>query len=264
MNNEQTTPLVGAFKQDWLQDEARVLHELEKLITLWRRHSGRSWQVDPARHGTNVALISAYVSHANGVSVAVAQLYRVGLSFEALALVRSVMECAITASWLAVYPDRTPNLLRASASERKVLLEGIVQRGFEADGALEQVESTLEYLGDKSTSSGRSFKSRCDSLAGGAEVYLMYRAISSLCHPSNTLADAYTEVTESSAENPWGLVLRGNPENNLAQNWLVMSLAMLLRAQIAADFVLERPRHSTQLSRLAQRMGLTYGIEQNR
>ncbi|MBF4563942.1 DUF5677 domain-containing protein [Plantibacter sp. VKM Ac-2876] len=261
MNNEQTTPLIGAFKQSWLRDEAQVILELDKLTGLWTKHSDRPWRVDSTRHGTNVALISAFVSQANSLSAAVVLLYRAGLAFEALPLVRSVMELAVTASWLAVYPDRTPNLLNASAKERKSLLEGIVQRGFDAADALEQIEDTLEYLGDKSTGSGRSIKSRCDALAGGSEVYLMYRAISSLCHPSNTLADAFTEVVETSVENPWGLVLRGNPENELEVNWLGMNLAMLLRAQIAADMVLERPRHSTQLSRLARRMGLTFIIE---
>lgn len=260
MKNGQNPSILGAFTQPWLRNEAAVIREIDKLVT-WTKHSGRSWRVDSARHGTNVALVNAYVSHANSLSAAVGLLYRAGMAFEALPLVRSVMELAMTASWLAVYPDRTPNLLKASASERKLLLEGIVQRGFDAADALEQVEDTLEFLGDKSTNSGRSLRSRCDSLAGGSEVYLMYKAISSLCHPSNTLADAYTEVVDTTRENPWGLVLRGNPENELAVNWLGMNLAMLLRAQIAADMVRERPQHSTQLSRLARRMGLAVTIE---
>ncbi|KQP55883.1 DUF5677 domain-containing protein [Agreia sp. Leaf283] len=233
--------------------------ELDRLIELWDKH--RQWNVPVARHGVNVALLNAYVAHSVNLARAVRVLDGVGLTFESMSLVRSTMEATVTASWLALFPDKTPDFTFVSAQEKKKTLDQIVKHGL-ADGGpgLEQTTRFLEGFGGKAVDpEGRWLKSRFESIRGGDQLYLTYRILCSWDHATNSLADQYVEKVAEDEANPWGLVLLDQAASR--ESWLGVQSALILRAQMAADMVLTKPRHRTQLRNFARRFGVADSIE---
>ncbi|CAN5535897.1 hypothetical protein BH10ACT7_BH10ACT7_05530 [soil metagenome] len=245
---------------DWRMDRDQVLAALRDLIDLWDSRAGLGWNVSSDRHGVNVAMINAYTSHAVNLARAVIDLHLTGRTFESVSLVRSSMECAVTATWLALYPEKTPDLLKFSATERKKLLTDIVKfGGGSAPEAIAEVEQ-IESIEGHTDPEGKWLKSRFYSLKGGDSLYVTYRALCALDHAGNSLADAYTERVEQSEENPWGVVLRDHPDDALGVTWLGIEASLILQAQIAADSILSKPRRKTQLSKWAKKIGVAASI----
>jgi hypothetical protein len=246
---------------DWRHDRDQVLSALRVLIDLWDSRAGLGWNVSSDRHGVNVAMINAYTSHAVNLARAVIDLHISGRTFESVSLVRSSMECSVTAAWLALYPEKTPALLKYSASERKKLLTDIVAfGGGSAADAIAQVEQ-LEAIEGHTDPEGRWLKSRFSALKGGSSHYVTYRALCALDHAGNSLADAYTERAEQSEANPWGIVLRDHPDDQLGVTWLGIEASLILQAQIAADSILSKPHHKTQLRKWAKKLGVSATLQ---
>lgn len=246
---------------DWRTDRGQVLSALRALIDLWDSRAGLGWNVSTDRHGVNIAMINAYTSHAVNLGRAVIDLHATGRTFESVSLIRSSMECSVTAAWLALYPEKTPDLLKYSALERKKLLTDIVKfGGGSADEALAEV-AQIESIEGHTDPEGKWLKSRFNALKGGDSLYVTYRALCALDHAGNSLADAYTERVEQSEANPWGIVLRDHPDDQLGVTWLGIEASLLLQAQIAADSILSKPRHKTQLSKWAKKFGAPGLIE---
>lgn len=252
-----------AEKPSWLSDSAQIARAMKDLIALWDMHSDRAWAVPPERHGVNVAMVNAYVSHSVNLSRAVLLMHENRLTFESVSLVRSTMEATMTAAWLALYPEKTPDFVVNSSTEKGKVLKEIDKAGYASDGgtALAQIDETVADFDGTPDLEARHFYKRCKSMEGGAQVYAMYRVLCTWDHATNDLADAYTQAAEQSEKNPWGLVLMGRVNDDYAGNWLGIQLSLLLRAQIAADMILVKPRHRTQLRKLATRMGVSPLIE---
>lgn len=233
---------------------------LQSLIELWDKRAGEGWQVSSERHGANVAMISAYTSHAVNLARGVLALHSAGLTFESVGLVRSTMECAVTAAWLAVYPEKTPDLVKYSAIERRKLLTEIIKHGGgDSTDALAQV-AEIEAMEGHTDPEGKWLKNRFEALRGGDSLYVTYRALCAWDHAGTGLADMYTFEVPRSEANPWGVVLRDRPNDDLALTWLGLETSLILRAQIAADMVLVKPRHKTQLTKWAKKIGASRTI----
>lgn len=235
--------------------------ELDRLIELWDKHSDRPWNVSTERHGLNVGLINAYVAHSVNLSRAVRVLDREGLAFECVSLVRSTMESAATAAWLALYPEKTTDFTLHTAKERKKTLEKIAESGY-SDGEPGLIENKEFLAAAEKTSidpQGKWLEARFKSMAGGDQLYLTYRVLCSWDHATGSLADEYLRKVDQTERNPWGIVLLDRAESQTS--WVGMQAALLLRAQIAADMVLTKPRHQTQLRKLARRFGVSETIE---
>lgn len=236
--------------------------DLGRLIDLWDKGAEKSWRVPESRHGTNVGMINAYVAHTVNLGRGVRAMYKAGLSFEAVSLVRSSMESCVTACWLAVYPQKTPQLIHHSAQERLRVLSAMAETHPTLDrSSIDQIEA-LPDLEGPTDPEARWLKSRFESLSGGQKLYSIYRALCTWDHATNSLADAYLVKVEESRANPWGLVLRDRASDELQQlQWAGIQAALVLRAQMAADMVLEKPRHKTQLATWAKRFGVASVIE---
>jgi hypothetical protein len=235
--------------------------ELDRLIELWDKHSTRAWEVPSERHGLNVALVNAFASHSINLARGVRALTREGLTFESISLVRSTMECAATAAWLALYPEKTSDFTLASAGVHKKTLDEMVEKGF-SDGGPGLIQSA-QFLAGRDMKSidpeGKYLQRRFESMRGGDELYLTYRVLCGWDHATSSLADEYVVSVDQSEENPWGLVLRNEAASR--DPWTGMEAALVLRAQIAADMVLSRPRHRTQLRNFARRFGVSELVE---
>jgi hypothetical protein len=129
----------------------------------------------------------------------------------------------------------------------------------EAEARLDEIDEFLSDYEGRPLAEGRYLKNRFAALAGGKHLYTMYRTLCAWDHATSSLADAYTGTTEATGRNPRGLVLHGRA--NGWNSWVGWQAALVLRAQIAADMALEKPRHRTQLSRLARRMEVADTIE---
>jgi hypothetical protein len=253
--------LLNGRMGDWRKDREQVLSALRSLIDLWDSRAGLGWNVSSDRHGVNIAMINAYTSHGVNLARAVIDLHLAGRTFESVSLVRSTMECSVTAAWLSLYPDKTPDLLKYSATERKKLLTDIVKfGGGSADEAIAEVEQ-IESIEGHTDPEGKWLKSRFNALKGGDSLYVTYRALCALDHAGNSLADAYTERAEVSEANPWGIVLRDHPDDSLGVTWLGIEASLILQAQIAADSILVEPRHRDQHSKWAKKIGISESLE---
>lgn len=242
----------------WLNDYKQVRRYTEQLVQLWDMDADRAWDVAGDRDGVNVGLISAYVAHCVYLTRGVHSLYDAGLAFAATPLVRSTMECSVTAVWLSLSPDKTMDFVRGSAVNRRKLLNSLVEHGMTGEPGLSQITESLERLEGRNHREGSVLRDRFEAVEGGANLFVTYRALSAYTHPTDSLANLYTEVVDQSDDNPWGLVLGNTPEDDLADNWLGLQAFLLLRAQIAADSVLVEPRHKAQLQKAAEEMGVMY------
>jgi hypothetical protein len=235
--------------------------ELDRLIALWDKHSNQPWDVPADRHGVNIALVNAYVSHSVNLSRAVRVLDREGLRFESIGLVRSTMEAAATAAWLALFPEKTPSFTFATAAERKKTLDEIAKKGFaDGDPGLSQMTELLADVDKKLIDpEGKWLKNRFEAMHGGDQLYLTYRVLCGWDHATSSLADQYVEKVREHEKNPWGIVLLDRASTS-DSSWLGLQAALVLRAQMAADMVLSKPRHSTQLRNFARRFGVAETI----
>jgi len=235
-------------------------HELDRLIELWDKHADRPWETPSERDGLNIALVNAFVSHSMNLARGVRVLTREGLTFESTSLVRSMMECTATGAWLALYPDKTSDFTLHSAGGRKKTLDEIVKLGF--DGGEGLIQNT-EFLDGRNPNAvdpeGKWLKHRFESMKGGDDLYLTYRVLCGWDHATGSLADEYVEDVGRSDKNPWGIIMRGKADD--FDPWTSMVAALALRAQIAADMVLVKPRHGTQLRNFARRFEVSDVIE---
>lgn len=241
-------------------EDTRQVVRNTKLIALWDMHSHRSWAVDGSRHGTNVALINGFVAQAVNLSRAVLVLHQAQMDFQAVPLIRATLECAVVSCWLALYPEKTPALVYAHSKKRKTLLTSLIKEGFDGEPGLAETLETMDRLEPDSDPVGGSLEQQCNALLNGSQIYMMYRTLSAYSHPGNALADEYIDDTPPQ-DSYWGFTMLNAPKYNDGVGMLGINAALLLRAQIAADHVLVKPRHSTQLRQMAKQMGVSPTIE---
>lgn len=240
----------------WEHTVPNMERALVSLIELWDKQVDRPWEVDSGRHVSNVAMVSAYTHHVVNLSRAVLTLHSAGLKFELVGLVRSSMECVATSSWLYLFPEKTAQLVVHSSGELVRVVEAFDKAGFDIsdDTVRGEHADMLAKLGKPDDAEARDLWRRFVSVAGGSQLYAIYRVLCTLDHATNTLADQYTE--EPDWDRPPILRARAKDRDVNPSHYIGLQALMLLRAQIAADLVLTKRRHRRQLDDWAARLGV--------
>lgn len=233
-------------------------HAIVGLLKLWDSWHEEAWEADAGRHAGNVALISAYTNHVANLSRAVLLLHRSEMDFEAVSLVRTSIECVATSCWLYVFPEKTSQLVVASSAELLDVIRSFERAGVTGDQTIaKQHDQLLANLGKPNDLEAQKLWRRFIAIEGGSQLYSIYRALCSLDHATNTLADQYTE--EQGDESP--LLLTKAKKDVAVDSVIGIQAVILLRAQLAADLTLKMRRHRGQLEEWADNLGVKSTIE---
>ncbi len=234
--------------------------ETARLVDLWERLSSRKFTPRDGMQPSNAIQIWTFAHHAARLSRAVLTLHRAGHDLEAMPLIRQTMECAMNAAWLLVTDDGGAALSAVDTKSRRIMFSEVTDLGL-AD--LSDVRDRLDAEEARNTQTithTRSFEERCKAIAGGPQIYAMYRTLSLYSHATSSVADVYLRSDPEDATNPYGVALLWHGDWDGAESWMRVQALMLLLAQIAADDAQAKPMHRTQLVKARRRLGVTWQI----
>jgi hypothetical protein len=240
----------------FFHDRQRMLIYLHKMIELWTKGTRSVWKARASTQVANGPLIYSHAAHVAELSEGVETLYRAGQDFAALPLIRASIESAMTAAYLLAAPDKTHAFVRGGVGSRLVVLRKLKARGVDVDDALAQAQLTFDSLAEYASEQARQIRMRFEALDGGEEMYITYRIASGLCHPGEMLAEEYTVQTDDKTHNDLGIGMLGHAKNDTPLPWLGTQIAMLVLAQTAADRMLVKRAHKTQLDNAAKWLGM--------
>lgn len=201
--------------------------------------------------------IRTHTHHAVGLARAMLAVDDISTGIELVPLARLILECGVTTAWLLVTPKSGHTLVNDGAKSRKTALDALQRRGVDANPGRDQAIETLENLGGLEFPKGYQFEQRCNALKGGDTIYLVYRVQSSLSHAGLGIADHYMVEDPTS---PIGMVFDRNAPDTTRTAQLGVAACMLLMALVANETAQIRPTRSTQLARIAKRLGVGTAI----
>jgi len=236
--------------------------ETGRLINLWEQHMSARFIPRDGLHPSNALQIWTFTHHAARLSRAVLTLHEAGHSFEAMALIRQTLECAMNSAWLLLTDDGGAALSAVDTKNRRVMYREVTDLGLaDLSEVLRRVEE--EEARDAATvTRTRSFEERCRLIAGGDQIYAIWRTLSLYSHATSSVADIYLEQVPESEDSPLGITMLVNADWDEAETWMRVQALMLLLAQIAADDAHAKPMHRTQLGRARKRLGVNWEIRE--
>lgn len=169
------------------------LDRMARLIAAW--HDGEP-TVFPALDSTALRGISLYahVDHAVRMASAVLALAERGLYLEGVPSMRLILECAVTCAWLSVTPGSGDSALLEATRLKRAQVVGIgAATATPFDAELERLKDDADELGEFASLEARKFEERCNSLAGGDWLYVVYRDLSAYSHAGALLLDHYIQ-----------------------------------------------------------------------
>lgn len=234
----------------------------DELITLGRelieaveeRDHPLTARTDRMVNLAHVPLVAGLAHHTLRLGAIVFDLYEQNLRLEAMPLVRSVYETAITAAWLSQSREAVGAFANEDVRQRKALSGSMAKAASDvfregADQVAHITDSEIETIAQPQA---RSLEHRCRALApAGDHAYAIYRAMSALVHPSSTLADHYL----TAADNDAGLELHTYPEQPDHNSWLYLTVASMMWAMRALDHMDADHPHRSHLRAMARRLG---------
>jgi hypothetical protein len=233
--------------------------ETQRLLTLWEQLSSRRFAPRDGLHPSNAIQVWTFAHHAARLSRAVLLLHGAGHDLEAMPLIRQTMECAMNAAWLLVTDDGGAALSAVDTKNRRQTFKEVTDLGLaDLSDVIRRLDE--EENRDARAKSTRSFKERCDAIAGGPQIYAMYRTLGLYSHGTSSVADVYLAMAPENEGNPYGVKLLWEADWDQGETWMRVQALMLLLAQIAADDAQAKPMHRTQLDRARRRLGVPWQI----
>lgn len=217
------------------EDELRAIGA--GLIASWNAQGdsftagrpGRGWK----RH--QLASVFALTAHVHSVFVPAARLLDEGCVVEAIPLIRTAYECALTAHWIAQVDDGAEAFLnkdiksrqRAERTAQAAVSEALRNGGPIAGADLDELETSAGGpAGD--------FKQLCDDLTpGGADAYFHYRAMSMYTHPAALLVDQYLTLSDDGID---FAAFHIQPKEKESGAWRGLLTASLIWSGRAVDY----------------------------
>jgi hypothetical protein len=173
-----------------------------------------------------------------------------GAQFAMVPMVRAIFEMGATAAWLLLIPGSGDSLVKQGVTKRRVAQTELIAYGVDATAALDETEVALAEM---DAVPGGNFQSTCLALADGPGLYLTYRALSTESHAGLGIADAYfVEVPDDEL----GIAFSPNEKLVPREAYFGIAAAMLFLAVNADETAREKPTHTTQLRKIAKRLGV--------
>jgi len=235
--------------------------ETARLVTLWEQLSSREFFPHDQLQPSNALQIWTFTHHAARLSRAVLTLHEAGQHLEAMPLIRQTLECAMNAAWLLVSDDGGAALSAVDTKNRRVMFQEVTDLG------LSDLSDVLTRLDEEEARNGqtagrtRSFEERCRAVAGGKQIYAIWRTLSLYSHASSSIADVYLSSAPEEEGNPYGVTMLWDGDWDQGETWMRVQALMLLLAQIAADDAQAKSMHRTQLAKARRRLGVDWAIK---
>lgn len=230
-------------------DEIRPL--LDSLLELWTREPGGV--TTKSESSEHLPVVFGLAAHAHRLAAAALRLYDGGLPFEAVPLIRTAYETALTAMWVAQVDDALPALLNKELKQRRKLAANLSRARWSLTPEDIARIGRDGYDLRETTSNGvaGSFEQLCRDLTpGGIEAYGLYRFMSAYTHPTVSVIDEYLVQREEGAWPPIGLSYHSKTEDwNL---WLFFLAASLVWSGRAFDFYDRSHKRRNELRRAAR------------
>jgi len=221
------------------------------LDRLWDRAVGTSGA--PFRSDLDLRRAIGIHAHAhNAVQLARALLLmdQTGTQFAMVPTVRAVFEMGVTAAWLLLTPGSGDSLVKQGVAKRRIAQTELIAYGVDATAALDETEVALAEM---DAVPGGNFQSMCLALADGPGLYLTYRALSAESHAGLGIADAYFV---EAPDQELGIAFSPNEQLVPRDAYMGIAAAMLFLAVNADENARAKPTHTTQLRKIAKRLGV--------
>lgn len=209
-----------------------------------------------ARHTKHVGIAWGLAAHVHRLAPVILDLLDRELVLEAMPLVRAAYETALTTQWIVQVPNAPLALAAEHVRQRKNLIDTLRStQSLRHMAERVAVEEPLETGDDTPLVAARNFAELCDDLTpGGPDAYVHYRHMSSMAHPSAFLVDFYCPSLEDS---PLGFGLSHNPERPPRLAYAGFTIASMIWAGRAVDYMDRNHRRRETLRQAARRIGIT-------
>ena len=209
---------------------------------------------------SQVPAVHASARRAIETAKAALEFHSEGRGLIAATLVRSALECAITAIWLTQSNESPLGFVSEEYRQRRILAESMAKT---ASRALREGASRVAHADDSQIETiaahqARWFQQRCLTLKGGQDAYTHYRILSALVHPSPTLADFYLDPDEDS---PTGCALHAEPRAVGHDAWAFFAVACMVWANRAIDHLDSSHQQRSRLRDIARELGIPETLE---
>lgn len=237
---------------------AELVAFAQKLIRLWDQHADRPFNIEGGRQPAGAVMARALTMHTVELGRAILVLYKNGMTFQAVPLVRHAMESAMTAAWLSVQDRAGIGMVRSGENSRRQIFEDLERQGRTYPEHIRtEIAKTLEDLKADDAPEARKLEARFKAVIGGDGMYVMYRMASGLSHPGTALTDHYVVAAE---EADLGVEFVVNKTFEESEAWLGIYVCMAILAQTATDNLDSKHPHKTQLRKAANRIGISANI----
>ena len=247
------------------RDLEEIKQFIRRHIDLWDRERGRALQMKAEFAKGTGPLIWGLTNHAVVTARALLLLISNGPLIAAIPQVRLMMDLGVTSDWLSVHPNAAGALYYEHLRQRKAAIEEVLVG--KKPGLTEEARDMIlaemdEFVGDKHPT-GQYTDKRFKAMEGGADVYINYRIASAFALASADLADTYLIAIPPSAESPLGIALSPDEDIDLSQReaWVGTAASMLVLALTAANTIDSKGRFKTQLTKAANRLGVSMDIQ---
>jgi len=227
---------------------------LRYLIALWDSQTLRGSVPIRDTHLEAGMSVWSLTFHAVDCARGVLTLYEAGQPIPAVPIVRVMLEDAVTAGWLSVFPDKHRALLKDGINQRKKLYRDLLDRDGVQEFAAEQLaeaEALAEHLRD---AGGYVLEQRMRDLEGSDGLYTQYRLLTGQSHAGVGVVDMYVSSDDQS---PVGFSLDRFGSLPGASGIIGIAASMLLLAMIAWDCTRTERIWERELTELANRRGTT-------
>lgn len=199
-------------------------------------------------------LVHALTQHTMRLGSVAIDLYERDLKLEAAPTIRMAYECALTACWLADSREGVAAIFNEHARQRTNLAASFRESFSEVfrEGADTISGVGVERLETIANAQAKNFKDLCYSL-GRPDAYALYRALSTSCHATPDIADAYIDERP---EAPTGIHLRLEPQETGHDAWLFTLVAAMVWAARALDTMDQDRSNRNYLRGLARRLNV--------
>ncbi|MHC2186911.1 hypothetical protein ACVLV4_002578 [Rathayibacter agropyri] len=232
---------------------------LAELVAIWDAQADTpTVQIRLLHSGHVPVAVRGLVAHAVDCGRATLTLYNAKQPAPAVPVIRTLMEDAITAHWLLINPEGWKGLMLDGAKNRKTVMGGILNRDPSGDTAADLLAKASAQMDEYSAhGSGWPFEQRARAVTGSDEMYLLYRLASNLSHAGAGVVDLYTGEQPDAALQ---VAFIPYASHGSAAGWLKVATALLLRALLAWDYVVVGRPLESQLTPVAERLGVSSTI----
>lgn len=206
---------------------------------------------DRRKHPESTLAVFGLAAHVHRLARAYLLLHEEGMGLEAMPLLRSAFEAALTCAWVNEVPDALPALSNETHRQWVALTDTLSGPRWPVDDETRAAWRAVAHEPQTTNSSGsaKHFARLCgDLVQAGDQAYGLYRIMSSQVHPTLGLIHRYLRPPGEASVN---LSLEPTPDP-APGSWLLLLCASMVWAGRAFDFHdRHRPRRN-ELRRAAK------------